>query len=210
LTDQDLRTVKGPISDVPFLKCATYGRLLRAQIVSLTCEHPRYARRRYLFVAANVAGFFHLREVEVFATAEPIVASAEGFREFGDCAVFTDSNSATCEAVTASDNPLDFVFRANLSQSLTNFVARITLRDGKCGDASQVHVNTLEKPLNAGPSDGYFRRCQVTETESPEDGVTVCSFACGNKYRGCDYFTVRVFGRYGPVRSLCEVELMLN
>ena len=68
LTDQDLRTVKGPISDVPFLKCATYGRLLRSQIVSLTCEHPRYARRRYLFVAANVAGFFHLSEVEVFAS----------------------------------------------------------------------------------------------------------------------------------------------
>ena len=73
----------------------------------------------------------------------------------------------------------------------------------------QVHVYTLEKPLNAGPSDGYFRRCQVTETEPTVDGATVCSFACGNNYRGCDYFTARVFGRYGPVRSLCEVELML-
>ena len=66
LTDQDLRTVNGPISEVPFLKCATHGRLGQAQIVSLNCEHPRYTRRRYLFVAASVAGFFHQSEIEVF------------------------------------------------------------------------------------------------------------------------------------------------
>ena len=70
--------------------------------------------------------------------AELFVASAEGFREFGDCAVFTDHDRATCEAVTSSDNPLDFVFRANLSNYFTNFDARITLRGGNCGDASQV------------------------------------------------------------------------
>ena len=74
----------------------------------------------------------------------------------------------------------------------------------------QVHLYTEEKPLNAGPLDGYFRRCQVTETEPPVDGTTVCSFACGDNKRGCDYVIVRVFGRYGPARSLCEVELMLN
>ena len=70
--------------------------------------------------------------------AELFVASAEGFREFGDCAVFTDQDRATCQAVTSSDNPLDFVFRANLSNYFTNFDARITLRGGNCGDASQV------------------------------------------------------------------------
>ena len=74
----------------------------------------------------------------------------------------------------------------------------------------QVHVYTEEKPLNAGLFDGYFRRCQVTETEPTVDGATVCSFACGDTKRGCDYVFVRVFGRYGPVRSLCEVELILN
>ena len=76
--------------------------------------------------------------------------------------------------------------------------------------ALQVHVYTEEKPLNAGPFDGYFRRCQLAEAEPPVDVVTVCSFACGDNKRGCDYAFVRVFGRYGPVRSLCEVELILN
>ncbi|KAI0218231.1 hypothetical protein LSAT2_030051, partial [Lamellibrachia satsuma] len=139
-----------------------------------------------------------------------IVASATGFREFGKCDVFTDKNRTTCGAVTSSDNPLDFVLRANFSQPQTNFDARITLRDGNCGDASQVHVYTEEKPLNAGPFDGYFRRCQVSETEPPVDGATVCSFACRCIERACDFVVVRVFGRYGPERSLCEIELMLN
>ena len=71
-------------------------------------------------------------------TAELFVASAEGFREFGDCAVFTDHNRATCVAVTSSDNLLDFIFRANLSNYFTNFDARITLRSGNYGDASQI------------------------------------------------------------------------
>ena len=66
--------------------------------------------------------------------AELVVASAEGFREFGDCAVFTDHDHATCQAVTSSD----FVFRANLSNYFANLDARITLRGGNCGDASQV------------------------------------------------------------------------
>ena len=78
------------------------------------------------------------------------------------------------------------------------------------GCALQVHVYTEEKPLNAVPLDGYFRRCQVVEAEPPVDGATVCSFACGGNERGCDYVFVRVFGRYGPVRSLCEVELIGN
>ena len=58
LTDQDLITVNGTISEVPFLKCSIY--------VTLTCEHPRYVKRRYLFVAAKVTGFFHLSEIEAF------------------------------------------------------------------------------------------------------------------------------------------------
>ncbi|KAI0234525.1 hypothetical protein LSAT2_015199 [Lamellibrachia satsuma] len=209
LTDVDPRIGSGPINS-PFLKCATHGRLARLETVSLMCRHPLYARRRYLFVAASVKDHFHLAEVEVFNAAAPVVASAEGFREFGECAVFTDRNQDTCEAVTSSDNPLDFVLRANLTQYQTNFDARITLRDGNCGDSNQVHVYTEEKPLNAGPFDGFFRRCQVTETEPPVNGVTVCTFECGDNKQGCDYVIVRVFGRYGPVRSLCEIELIFN
>ncbi|KAI0229490.1 hypothetical protein LSAT2_020086, partial [Lamellibrachia satsuma] len=185
LTDQNLATFSGSISDLPFLKCATHGTLGRAQSVSLSCEHSRYARRRFLFVAAKVNGFFHVSEVEVFD--ESIVASATGFREFGDCAFFIDKNRASCEAVTSSENPLDFVLKVNLLQPLSNFDVRITLRDGNCGDAK-------EKPLNAGPFDGYFRRCQVVEAEPPVDGATVCSFACGGNKRDCDYVFVRVFG----------------
>ena len=55
------------------------------------------------------------------AAAKLVVASAEGFREFGDCAGFTDHNHATCEAVTSSDNPLGSAFRANLSNYFANF-----------------------------------------------------------------------------------------
>ena len=65
-------------------------------------------------------------------TAEIFVASAEGFREFRDCAVFIDHDRATCESVTSSGNPLDFVFRANLSNYFANFDARINLRGGNC------------------------------------------------------------------------------
>ncbi|KAI0242231.1 hypothetical protein LSAT2_014382 [Lamellibrachia satsuma] len=133
-----------------------------------------------------------------------------GFREFGECAVFTDHNGATCETVMLSNSPLDFVLRATLSQLHTNFDSRITLQDGNCSNANQVHVYTEEKPLNAGPLDGYFRRFQLTETEAPVTDLTVCSFACGCIERACDFFIVRVFGRYGPERSLCEIELMLN
>ncbi|KAI0240032.1 hypothetical protein LSAT2_009271 [Lamellibrachia satsuma] len=180
------------------------------ETISLTCTPPLYGRRRYLFVAATVDSFFHLNEIEVFAATEPIVASATGFREFGKCDVFTDNNRTTCGAVTSPDNPLDFLLRANFSQPQTHFHPRITLRGGNCGDASQVHVYTEEKPLNAGPFDGYFRRCQVSETEPSVDGVTVCSFACVCIERACDVFGVRVFGQYGPERSLCEIELIFN
>ncbi|KAI0207373.1 hypothetical protein LSAT2_007977, partial [Lamellibrachia satsuma] len=134
----------------------------------------------------------------LYGFGESIVASATGFREFGDCALFVDKNRSSCEDVTSSDNPLDFVLKVNLSKPQSNFDVRITLRDGYCGDASQVHVYTEEKPLNAVPFDGYFRRCQLAEAEPPVDGVTVCSFACGDNKRGCHYAFVRVFGRYGP------------
>ena len=40
--------------------------------------------------------------------------------------------------MTSLDNPLDFVLKVKLSQPQSNFDVRITLRDGNCGDASQV------------------------------------------------------------------------
>ncbi|KAI0219914.1 hypothetical protein LSAT2_028559 [Lamellibrachia satsuma] len=209
LTDQDPRTGNGPLNS-PFLTCATHGGIGTGETVNLTCTPPLCARRRYLFMAANVNEFFYVTEIEVFEATKPIVASATGFREFGKCDVFTDNNRTTCGVVTSPDNPLDFLLRANFSQPQTHFHPRITLRGGNCGDASQVHVYTEEKPLNAGPFDGYFRRCQVSETETPVDGVTVCSFTCDCIERACDFFGVRVFGRYGPERSLCEIELIFN
>ncbi|KAI0221417.1 hypothetical protein LSAT2_027243 [Lamellibrachia satsuma] len=136
-----------------------------------------------------------------------VVAVATGFREFGDCAVFTDHDRETCAEVTSSDNPLDFILKADASQSQDTSNISITLRDGDCNDNNQVHVYMEEKPLHAGPFDGYFKRCQLTATERPADGATVCSFSCGCTKRGCDYVTVRIFGRYGPIRSLCEIEL---
>ena len=69
---------------------------------------------------------------------------------------------------------------------------------------------TEEKPLYAGPFDGYFKRCHVKATERPVDGTTICFFTCGCTNHGCHEVTVRIFGRYGPVRSLCEVEVVNN
>ena len=66
------------------------------------------------------------------------VAIATGFSEFGDCAVFTDDNRNTCDVVTSATNPLDFVLRMNLWQSQNAFTVNVTLRDGDCGDNSQV------------------------------------------------------------------------
>ena len=67
---------------------------------------------------------------------------------------------------------------------------------------------TEVKPLYDGPFDGYFKRCQVTATDRPVEGTTICSFTCGCTTHGCDEVTVRIFGRFGPIRSLCEVEVI--
>ncbi|KAI0235588.1 hypothetical protein LSAT2_013885, partial [Lamellibrachia satsuma] len=72
-----------------------------------------------------------------------------------------------------------------------------------------VHVYTEVRPLYDG-FNGYYRRCHLTATAAPADGATVCSFGCLCTNRPCDFVFVRVFGRYGPVRSLCEVELILD
>ncbi|KAI0240458.1 hypothetical protein LSAT2_008806, partial [Lamellibrachia satsuma] len=164
LTDLDPRIGNSPLK-LPYLICATHGPLGRFETVSLMCTHPLYARRRYLFVDANVDIHFHLAEVEVFnAVADATAAAAASVVVVvAAIVVFVVAAAAVAAAAAADD----------------------------------VHVYTEEKPLNAGPFDGYFKRCQVTETEPPVNGVTVCSFTCDNK-RGCDYVIVRVFGRYGP------------
>ena len=66
VTDNDPRINKNPVAS-PFLLCAQHGRMLDGESISLNCTHPLYARRRFLFIAANVDGVFHLTEVEVFA-----------------------------------------------------------------------------------------------------------------------------------------------
>ncbi|KAI0220797.1 hypothetical protein LSAT2_027732 [Lamellibrachia satsuma] len=65
LTDLDPKIGNTPLK-LPHLICATHGPLGRAETVSLTCTHPIYERRRYLFVYASVHSHFHLAEVEVF------------------------------------------------------------------------------------------------------------------------------------------------
>ena len=72
----------------------------------------------------------------------------------------------------------------------------------------QVHVDTMEKSVGRGPFNGYCLRCELTKTEKSGGGISLCSFCCQCPARGCDFVFVRVFGRNGPVRSLCEVELM--
>ena len=68
--------------------------------------------------------------------------------------------------------------------------------------AFQVHVyRELDVP-------GNYKRCKVTTSEPPSDDTTVCSFRCDCDKRMCGTIYVRIFGRYGPGRSLCEIELL--
>ena len=62
MTDRDPRTNHWPLNS-PFLECATHGAVGRGQSVELTCKLPLYTWGRYLFVAANVEGYFHLVEI---------------------------------------------------------------------------------------------------------------------------------------------------
>ena len=67
----------------------------------------------------------------------------------------------------------------------------------------QVHVY---RQIHGAPS-GNYRRCKLTANEPPAGDSTVCSFSCDCDERMCDIIFVRIFGRYGPLRSLCEIEL---
>ncbi|KAK2156967.1 hypothetical protein NP493_1923g00003 [Ridgeia piscesae] len=133
---------------------------------------------------------------------------AKGYHDFGDCAVFTDRKRKTCAEVTSPTNPFDFLLRANVSRCQNEARIRLVLMDGDCSDKNQVHVDTMEKSVGTGPFDGNFLRCELTKTEKPGGDLSLCSFCCQCPTRGCDFVFVRVFGRYGPVRSLCEVELI--
>ncbi|KAI0235237.1 hypothetical protein LSAT2_014282 [Lamellibrachia satsuma] len=207
LTDTLPTTTTGPDMS-PHQVCVIYNGVFPAAAMTLMCKH--FPRGRYLFIQINglKGELLTLCEVEVYCDPVNVVAIATGFREFGDCAVFTDHNQTTCAEVTSSDNPLDFILKVNVSKWQNTSNVRVTLRNGDCSDNNQVHVYTEEKPLYGGQFDGYFRRCQLAAAEWPADGATVCSFSCVCTKRGCDYVTVRIFGRYGPIRSLCEVELM--
>jgi len=65
---------------------------------------------------------------------------ATGFREFGNCAVFTDHDRSTCAEVTSPDSPMDFVLKANMSQSETSAHVIVTMRDCDCNDNTQVVI----------------------------------------------------------------------
>ncbi|KAI0230343.1 hypothetical protein LSAT2_019294 [Lamellibrachia satsuma] len=183
----------------PYDVCLVYHGAFPPTTLMLTCTN--YARGRYLFIQINGTGseFLTLCEVEVYLSASGTPISA-----------WPSSSSLSAYVVNLLKQQV-FVSSATATSTVHDTAnVRITLRDGYCSDNNQVHVYTEEKPLYAGEFDGYFKRCQLTATERPADGATtVCSFSCGCTKRGCDYVTVRIFGRYGPIRSLCEVELRI-
>ena len=60
--------------------------------------------------------------------------------------MFTDRKRSTCDVVTSSRSPLDFVLQADagiLQSTLANLT--LTLRDGDCDDSNQ--VKTTRVPL---------------------------------------------------------------
>jgi hypothetical protein len=70
-------------------------------------------------------------------------AIATGFRDFGDCAVFTDRKWRTCDKVTSSTSPRDFFLRANVSLCQNEARIRVVLKDGDCSDKNQVIVQMM-------------------------------------------------------------------
>jgi len=72
-----------------------------------------------------------------------LTAIAKGYRDFGDCAVFTDRKRKTCGEVTSSTNPFDFQLRANVSRCQNEARIRLVLKDGDCSDKNQVIVQMI-------------------------------------------------------------------
>ena len=72
-----------------------------------------------------------------------MTAIATGFRDFGDCAVFTDRKRRTCDKVTSSTTPRDFLLRADVSQCRNEARIRVALKDGDCSDKNQVIVQII-------------------------------------------------------------------
>ena len=75
-----------------------------------------------------------------------VFATATGYRDFGDCAVFIDFKANTCAVVTTSTSPLDFVLKANVSTSQNLSSVGLALKDGDCSDTTQV-TKTTDKIL---------------------------------------------------------------
>ena len=73
----------------------------------------------------------------------PVTAIAKGYRDFGDCAVFTDRKRKTCADVTSSTNPFDFVLRAKVSQCQNEARIRLVLNGGDCSDKNQVNLQII-------------------------------------------------------------------
>ena len=78
---------------------------------------------------------------EGFLPAVGIVVAADGFRHVYDDAAFVDGNRSTCDIVTSSTSPLDFVLQADpepFESTLINLT--VVLRHGDCSDNNQVMI----------------------------------------------------------------------
>ena len=68
-----------------------------------------------------------------------LVVAAEGFRHSYNDAFFIDRKRSTCDVVTSSTNPLDFVLQADAKQFHSTLInLTLVLRDGDCCDDNQV------------------------------------------------------------------------
>ena len=68
-----------------------------------------------------------------------LVVAADGFRHFYDDAVFIDRKRSTCDVVTSSTSPLDFVLQADPEPFQSTWIMfTLVLRDGDCSDDKQV------------------------------------------------------------------------
>ncbi|KAI0235811.1 hypothetical protein LSAT2_013678 [Lamellibrachia satsuma] len=196
MTDHDPRPNHWPL-DSPFLKCAAHGAVGRGQSVDVTCTLPLYAWGRYLFVAANVNGYFHLFEIEVFDDFDTNWLKIAGYRNDYNVSVFVDVNNATCQQVTTPHSDKSFTLEVELPTAHDHLTVTAVLDGGECLDFPATMVYMMSDQSAMLPYHNNPSFCDNVPGE--------CVFECDCSAMPCQrVFLIILSAPTGP-RKLCEI-----
>ena len=111
-----------------------------------------------------------MRITEGFLPA--LVIAADGFRHFHDDAVFIDRKRNTCDTVTSSTSPLDFVLQADAEPFQSTLITlTVVLLGGDCSDNNQVMIMRVCSQRNC-----VFSPTHIAHQTSPRglaDGIRI-------------------------------------